>query len=182
MKKDSIKKHLAKYRIHQKRSTTINHAFASAIAPCDLYDQEKVSAALLFLGQDPEGNLLCVFCEGRAQTWDHLVSLVSKGELRGYGHQIGNLVPCCKDCNSSKGSKDFKDFVENFSGIKSDRKALSERLENYLKMFTRPVDIHLLETRVPEQWRRYQEVKKQIVDAMKEADELADVLRTQIVE
>jgi hypothetical protein len=37
MKKQSIKFHLSPYPIYQKRKATINHAFASAIAPVDEY-------------------------------------------------------------------------------------------------------------------------------------------------
>jgi len=35
MKKESIKKHLKAYSVFGKRNSTINHAFASAIAPFD---------------------------------------------------------------------------------------------------------------------------------------------------
>ena len=80
----------------------MNHAFASALAPCSDYDEEVLSAALRFLGQDPNGDLTCVYCSQPATTWDHLVGLVEKAELRGFGHQIGNLVPSCQPCNSSK--------------------------------------------------------------------------------
>lgn len=91
MKKHSIKSHLAPYSILQKRKTTINHAFASAIAPVDEYDEAKLVAAILLLGQDPASDLTCVYCDLHATTWDHLVGLVENAELRGYGHQIGNL-------------------------------------------------------------------------------------------
>jgi 5-methylcytosine-specific restriction endonuclease McrA len=43
---------------------------------------------------------LCFYCnEVEASTIDHVVPLV-----RGGTHSIGNLVPCCKRCNSSKGA------------------------------------------------------------------------------
>ena len=111
MKKESVKSHLARYSISQKRRTTINHAFASAIAPVDVYDEAKLGEALRLLGQDSDGNLSCVYCGLPAETWDHLVGLVENAELRGFGHQIGNLVPCCRACNSSKGAKDWEDYL-----------------------------------------------------------------------
>jgi len=57
MKKEDIKKHLSGYSIYSKRKTTINHAFASAIAPIDVYDEIRMKDALSYLGQNPNGNL-----------------------------------------------------------------------------------------------------------------------------
>jgi hypothetical protein len=63
MKIDSIKAHLQPYSIMKKRQTTINHAFASAIAPSDAYDAKTVKEAVAMLGQDPEKDLLCVYAD-----------------------------------------------------------------------------------------------------------------------
>jgi len=76
------------------------------------------------LGQNPNKDLKCVFCNDEAETWDHLVGLVKSGELRGFGHQIGNLVPCCKKCNSKKGSKEFDKFITQYDDIKFDKNEL----------------------------------------------------------
>ena len=121
MKKEDIKKHLSIYSIYNKRRTTINHAFASSIAPSDSYDDIKVSEAISYLGQSANSVLKCVYCEDEAQTWDHVVGLVKNNELRGYGHQIGNLVPCCKECNSKKGSKDYKVFIHEHNKIRKNK-------------------------------------------------------------
>lgn len=40
---------------------------------------------------------LCVYCLRKATTKDHLVALTSGGS-----NHIGNIVPACKSCNSSK--------------------------------------------------------------------------------
>ncbi len=73
MKRESIRSHLLPYSIFNRRATTINHAFASAIAQNDDYDDEKISEALTFLGQDPDKDLICVYCDERiAETWDHV--------------------------------------------------------------------------------------------------------------
>jgi hypothetical protein len=61
MKKQSIKSHLAPYSIRKKRTTTINHAFASAIAPVDEYDAVRVSDALKMLQPDPDSELTCIY-------------------------------------------------------------------------------------------------------------------------
>ena len=108
MRTSTIRKHLDTYKIASERKTTINHAFASALAPADAFDKDRVARAMEVLGQDPSGDLHCVYCFADAETWDHVVGLVKDGNLRGYGRQLGNLVPCCKNCNSSKGGKTFK--------------------------------------------------------------------------
>jgi hypothetical protein len=51
---------------------------------------------------------MCVYCgRAKAQTWDHLFALVKNNEPSGYGHMYGNLMPACKECNSTKGNKDW---------------------------------------------------------------------------
>lgn len=181
MKKTSIKAHLKKYSLVQKRKTTINNAFASAIAPFDIYDEQKIDAAITFLGQTPQENLVCVYCGGDAQTWDHLVSLVEGGRLRGFGHQLGNLVPCCKACNSQKGSKDFAVFITSSANIKGDKEKLIERLGLYSRKFAQPLSMELIETHAPKEWSRYNQIRNEIIELLQEADELTDVLRKKIV-
>ena len=51
MKQNSIRAHLAPYKILAKRKTTIAHAFASALAPIDEYDEVVVTQALGAPGQ-----------------------------------------------------------------------------------------------------------------------------------
>ena len=68
----SICSHLKPYSINSKRRTTVAHAFASALAPCDVYDRAKVEAALIALGQKDLSN--CRACtaddrRGRGITW-----------------------------------------------------------------------------------------------------------------
>lgn len=182
MKKESIKFHLAAYRIYDKRRTTINHAFASAIAPYDDYDEERIDKALTFLGQDPcGGKLLCVYCKSNAETWDHLEGLVKDGALRGLGHQLGNLVPCCKRCNSEKGGKDPIKFIQTSSRIAGDRTRLTNLIEIYMHSYAKPINLVQLERNLPKDWNRFQNIKKEIFSLMNEADKIAERLREKIV-
>lgn len=73
MKKATLKYHLNPYSIFTKRRTTINHAFASALAPNDQYDEKVIDDALRVLGQNPDHDLTCVYCGQDAETWDHLI-------------------------------------------------------------------------------------------------------------
>src|SRR4051794_30523033 len=61
-----IKRHPVPYRIYARRKTSINHAFAAAIAPCDDFVEDTVKNALRLLGQDPELKLSCISCDGLA--------------------------------------------------------------------------------------------------------------------
>ena len=110
MRAESIRAHLKTCSIYQERTTTINHAFASALAPSSDVSSSAVGEALAALGQNPDADLACVYCGAEAQTWGHLTGLVQNSELAGFGRQIGNLVPRCRHCNSRKGSKDWQRF------------------------------------------------------------------------
>jgi hypothetical protein len=176
MKKESIKFHLAPYSIYQKRKTTINHAFASGIAPVDQYDEAKLRTALRSLGQDPDADLDCIYCGSTAETWDHLVGLVKNSELRGYGHQLGNLVPWCRDCNSKKGAKDWNVFLR--AAFPDQFEPRSTLISSYLDQHAVPVDLQRLEKISPNDWTEYCATKKQILDLMKKADEIALRLRS----
>jgi len=182
MKKDSIKSHLKAYKIVQKRSTTIHHAFASAIAPFDVYEdlKSKLDAALRLLNQNPDEDLKCVYCEAKAETWDHLIGLVEEKKLRGFGHQLGNLVPCCKNCNSKKSSKDWKEFLktEAHEGVFDER---ARRIDCYLERYAAEVDLKRLEDALPNEWLRYGEIKDEILKLMEEADGIAKKIREAVI-
>jgi len=182
VKKEDIKRHLKTYSVYNKRRTTINHAFASAIAPSDDFNEEKMNEALRFLGQYPNEDLKCVFCNDEAETWDHLVGLVKNGELRGYGHQVGNLVPCCKKCNSKKGSKEFDKFINEYDKIYFDKTELIELLLQYQRKFAKEINLELLKNKSPNEYNDFQEVKKEIFNLMEKADVLAEKLRKKLLD
>ena len=177
MNKQSIKKHLSIYSIFQKRKTTINHAFASALAPNDQYDEQIIDNALRHLGQNPEEHLKCVYCGNLAETWDHLVGLVKNSEFRGFGHQIGNLVPCCKRCNSKKGSKDWRKFIQIEITDELERGKLEEQLEKHIQTYAKYLDLDQIKQKIPQELVRYNELKEQIFNLMREADEVAQMIR-----
>jgi hypothetical protein len=175
----SIQSHLAPYSIFSKRKTTVAHAFASALAPSDEYDEKKIEVALNALGQKNLKQLSCVYCERQAQTWDHLENLVKAGKLNGYGHQIGNLVPCCRDCNSQKGGKPFRDFISADARLTDTEKLnLICRLEMHLTL-AKPIQPSNLSPEADEALKKFLELQTQILGLMAEADKFAHVLRVQ---
>ena len=179
MKKHTINSHLAPYSIYKKRMTTINHAFASAIAPVDVYDPSKLDSALRALGQDPDSDLKCVYCGEPAETWDHLTALVRHGKLDGYGHQLGNLVPCCKRCNSRKGAKDWIAYLRQAS----DDSVFEQRrmkISSYLEQHAALVKPELVAEKFPDDWKKYEDIKHKILQLMKDADVIADRLQLEM--
>jgi hypothetical protein len=177
MRISSIKAHLRPYSIYQKRKTTINHAFASALAPFSEYSEQALSQALSMLGQSVHDDLVCVYCESPAKTWDHLTGLVKDSELHGFGHQLGNLVPSCSACNFRKGNRDWRDFVED--NVPEPRRSfLLDRLESYQEKLACRIDMEQARTTEVELWEKYDAIKAKIHSLMQEADSLAATLRS----
>jgi len=51
------------------------------------------------------------YCRGSEELqMDHAIP-INKSSLG--EHRLGNLVPSCKDCNSKKGAKDFREFLDD---------------------------------------------------------------------
>ena len=180
MKLADIKPHQRSYSIVQRRKTTINHAFASALAPCDVYDEERLKRAMAAFGQMNLGDLRCVYCGAAGETWDHLVGLVKDSELNGYGHQVGNLVPCCRACNSLKGNRDWREFLRSAVPDLMRREQLESVLGEYLRTFATEVDLSRAQAEHPQEWDQYARIKRQIIELMGEADRLAGRLRLQV--
>ncbi len=177
VKARSIISHLKPYSILKKRRTTIAHAFASALAPTDFYEEDKVLAALKALGQDPE-RLHCVYCFQPAQTWDHLFNLVKGCEPNGYGHQIGNLVPCCRHCNSSKGGKSFEAYIDGRHTLSEESRA---RVKARLRAHSELARMNRARPSPNERalLQKYRDIQNQVLALLQEADACAEDIRAE---
>jgi hypothetical protein len=182
MKRQSISEHLQPYSILSKRKTTINHAFASALALYDSYNEALVSQAIKDLGQDPESDLICFYCDKRpAETWDHVFSLVKVGQYAGFGHTLGNLVPCCKECNSKKGKTDWQKFLKSALTDENRRLAKIMQMEMYLKRYLPPpFGSEQIRELCPEEFEELEMLRKNIFNLMKRADEVAETIRLKV--
>jgi hypothetical protein len=129
------------------------------------------------LGQDPDGELKCVYCRSQAETWDHLISLVKNGRLQGYGHQIGNLVPCCRTCNSQKGGKAWDSYLKEKVPDNTEFDIRRKRISSYLAQYAAPVSLARTEKLSPNVWNHYCEIQQKILSLMNEADTIATRLR-----
>ncbi len=179
MKKQDIKRHLKDYSIYGKRKTTVNHAFASALSVADLYDNDKIDSALKLLGQDPSKNLLCVYCSKVVETWDHIIAVVKNGKFSGYGHQLGNLVPCCKDCNSKKGNKEWKAFLISKRPSELTKPYIIKKIEAYIKSNTTQFE-NLLDVDINREIKKLDKLKDQVLELLKLGDDQAKVIRDKL--
>lgn len=173
MRYTDIKRYLKPYGIYKERRTTINHAFASAVAPHDEFDDAKVREAMVDLGQDPEGDLFCVYCGAEAQTWDHVSAIVKGGKFSGAGHRIGNLLPSCKTCNSKKGKKLWQESLPSKPLMDSEKKTRKARIRRYRSKYFRRDPRPF---RLPE-YKKLMTILDQIMKKMQKADDLAASVR-----
>jgi|SRR3989344_8444118 len=172
----SIKNQLRAYSIMGKRETTINHAFASAIAPNDIYEEKIVRKAIKILKQDPN-NLSCVYCGAPAETWDHVFGLVKNHNFSGYGHVIGNLVPCCKKCNSEKGNRNWEVFIKTKPNYVNRSKMLLKYFKKYPPVIT---NYNYKKNVFSREIGKLETIKRKVFKLMKEADSIAIKIRQKI--
>lgn len=175
MRYTGIKKHLKPYSIASRKST-IAHAFASAIAPHDEFDDETAREAIFCLGQDPERDLRCAYCDADAKSWDHVNGIVKSKRFSGYGHRIGNLLPCCEFCNSAKGNLDWKTYMSKIDMPEKKKCKQISVIQSYLDRF-------LVSDILPEECPEIdemEEIKEQIIELMVKADGVASILRTRL--
>lgn len=173
MRYKDIRRFLKPYSMVASRTTTVSHAFAASIAPCDAFDDGRVRAALKVLGQDPDTDLECAYCGTRAETWDHVHATVSNKKFSGHGHRLGNLLPCCKPCNSRKGNKNWVVFLRSLPIPDAIRAERESRITTYLAEYGGK---DLVPEHLPE-YERLQELRSQVLQLFREADELAAVVR-----
>lgn len=95
--------------------------------------------------------------------------MVRNQRYAGRGHRLGNLVPSCRECNSSKGSKDWRQFAAK-SGVALDR---VERLEAYENLLTDVCDQDELEERYPDLMAAYSGLRASVNNMLKVADGIA---------
>lgn len=159
-----------------RRRTTINHMFAAAIAPHDSFDEARVREAVTLLGNDPDNDLSCAYCGDAAETWDHVFATVKDSRFSGYGHRLGNLLPCCKPCNSRKGNKSWQAHLAGLELDEPERARRAALIDRYIQVYGRVEDGL---TSTPDR-QRLDVIRAQILTLVAEADEVASRIRGSI--
>jgi hypothetical protein len=176
MKAASLARRMRPYSIRAERNTTIYHAFASAIAPIESFDPQRVRHAMELLGQNDPDELTCVYCAGAAETWDHLFPLVKDRDFSGFGHTLGNLVPCCRACNSQKGNKDWEAWARS----RNLPEGRIRRLQGYVSAYHSPARTGAdLRAACPDLMREFERIRAEVIGGMADADRVAAKIRQQ---
>ena len=80
----------------------------------------------------------CEYCRRRdANTVDHFRSLVRNGAPTVYCNDIWNSIPSCAICNSSKGNRTFKEWMETPSKCSPRHSLSEEELDVVIDKFNR---------------------------------------------
>lgn len=161
---------MKKVSIAGERGSSINNAFASALAMVSAFDEEAINKALEKLDQSPTEPLRCVYCGDPATDADHLIGLVKATRYTGHGQVIGNLVPSCGPCNQRKGNKPWRDWAES-EGVSKERIA---RIAEYESLAPPAVSEEHLKELYPDLMEAYEKLKNLCKDVMRAADNLAN--------
>lgn len=178
MKADTVRKYLKPYKV-MSRWTTFNGALQAGLAVPEAYDPTRHAEALTLLGQDPEGDLSCVYCGGPAATWDHLENNVKKGRFSGFGHRIFNLVPACRTCNERKGGKHWKVFLDKLEP--PDKAARVRVIGEFAKRnAAENFGWDEIEREFPELAKHYDLLRREIHERLRLADQVAIKIRAAV--
>ena len=167
------------------RTSSITNAFVNGIIPTIYPTEEEVVEALNILELDAQ-DLRCSYCGDKASQWDHLRPLIRNKQPTGYISEIGNLVPACGSCNSSKGNRYWRDWITGSANLSPKSRGISDldRRINCLQAYEdrydiEPVDFEALVGH--ETWQAYWQNLQLIFEAMETAqvvsDEIADTIR-----
>jgi hypothetical protein len=160
--------------VYRARATSINSAFASALSQVGAFNVDEINKALEKLGQgDTSKHLTCVYCDAVAEDADHLNGLVLDKRYSGHGQVIGNLVPCCKTCNSKKQNRPWQRWAD----IKDVSEERRQQIADYELLAPPAVSEEQLSEFYPDLMKAYERLKLICHDAMRAADDLAREIR-----
>ena len=168
------------------RKSSITNAFVGAIIPVIQPTIEEIGEALSILEMKAE-DVRCAYCGDKATEWDHLRPLVLNRRPTGFISELANLVPACGKCNQSKRNAQWREWI--LSGAKlspTGRGVLGvqenvRRLEAYEQWKT-PTKVDFEAIIGPEDWEHYWSLCEDVNDELRRAQQVADSLRTRIVE
>ncbi|WP_415911927.1 HNH endonuclease [Neptuniibacter sp. QD37_11] len=166
------------------RTSSITNAFINAVVPVIYPDEGEIRQALNILEIKPE-NVTCSYCGDKATEWDHLRALVKDQRPTGYISEIRNLVPACGKCNQSKGNKPWKEWMTGEAKLSPASRRIPRLQERIIKLEkyeqwgnVKRIDIGALAGN--DLWEKHWENWALILDYMKDAQHLAEIIRHKI--
>ena len=113
------------------RISTLRRSMACTLLNRDACTPEQEKEWLKFF---PDNK--CAYCGQEATHLDHLHPMIRDNEPTGYGTDPGNLVPCCKKCNTPKSNMEWEDFMRSSKcehtakPNKTLQESIDERIQN----------------------------------------------------
>ena len=113
------------------RISTLRRSMACTLLNRDACTPEQEQEWLKFF---PDNT--CAYCGQEATHLDHLNPMIRDNEPTGYGTDPGNLVPCCKKCNTPKSNMEWEDFMRSSKcehkakPNKTIQESIDERIQN----------------------------------------------------
>ncbi|MCQ2234186.1 MAG: HNH endonuclease [Paludibacteraceae bacterium] len=153
------------------RTSTIARSMACTIATITSCTEDMEKEWLDIFDPNNEG-LTCAYCGDKATHLDHLLPLIIKGSPTGYGTEPGNLVPCCGNCNQSKGNKDWDVYINEINS-EENAKSRIQTIESLLQKFKPQKRVFDEEFE-----KKWEDIKSKCNDALREAQiSLEDLIK-----
>ena len=177
--KSGEKKQNAKYI--KGRTTTFTYEISKTLSDVDkeIFTEEdkELKEQLLNL------NGFCEYCEKySATTHDHYRSLVRDSHPTYYCNDEWNMIPCCKDCNSSKGSNDIFTWMSGQS-VKNPFKNLSQEEKHKALLKWKAYDKAFEDRHYTKEFpdKDVRELKIKYCAMLQEIQDIADDLRSRTI-
>lgn len=165
------------------RASSITNSFVNGVIPVVVPTEGEVREALDILGM--LGHVVCAYCGDTSTEWDHLRPLVDKQRPTGYISEIRNLVPACGKCNQSKGNKHWHTWMFSDAPRSPKRRGVAdiesraERLGRF-EQWGVPAQIDFASVVGDDLWLEHWEHHAQLLQLMREAEEVARQIRTKV--
>lgn len=167
------------------RTSTISNSFAMSITPYINPTDEEVKNLYETLGISIGQ---CAYCLRESGSVDHFRSLVKDGMPSGYVTDITNLVPCCTQCNSKKGGKDWYEWYtsnENIKRLKDEVGLCDEQIQTRIEKLqafeknTKSYKIDFYDV-LGDEYNEYIRRKEELNKRLKEEQEFCDTLLSKV--
>lgn len=137
------------------RISTLRRSMACTLMNRDACTPEQEQVWLKYF---PDNK--CAYCGQEATHLDHLHPMIRDNEPTGFGTDPGNLVPCCKNCNTPKGNMAWADFMRSSKCKHTEKpnktlqESIDERIQN-ISDFQRemPARFTRIEPTMKQQWK-----------------------------
>ena len=137
------------------RISTLRRSMACTLMNRDACTPEQEQVWLSFFPDDK-----CAYCGQEATHLDHLHPMIRDNEPTGYGTDPGNLVPCCKKCNTPKSNMDWVEFMRSSKcehiakPNKTIQESIDERIQNISKFQkVMPAKFTDIDPAMKQQWK-----------------------------